>query len=119
MRCPSCQALTTSDDNYCRRCGASLRIIEVPAVAGESRAVTVWDDARPAVTQGVMLLAAGALLRFALGRAGRAVLSRAISSTLSSDESLDPRQIIPFVGGKTEARRGDEIEILWYRRSRR
>ncbi|MGI8554496.1 MAG: hypothetical protein ACR2PL_27460 [Dehalococcoidia bacterium] len=89
----------------------------MPSVASEARSVGVWDDAKPAVTQGVALLAAGAILRYLVGRTAKAALMRALTS---GEDGLDPRRIIPFTGGRSSSRNGGEdVEVIWYRRVRR
>jgi len=101
------------EDNFCRRCGTPTGIIDVPAVRGEARPPSIWEAAKPAVARGVVLLAAGAVLRFVVGRAGKALLSRAASGT-------NPLGRLAAAGGDRLARRsGDEIEMIWYRRTRR
>ena len=117
MPCSSCGMQLAAEDNYCRRCGVPLNVIAVPAVASEARAMTVWEEAKPAVARGIVLVAAGALLRAAIGWAGKAAFSRARSN---GQEGLDARRIIPFAGGRPGGKGGsEEIEILWYRRVRR
>ena len=81
--------------------------------------MTVWEEAKPAVRRGIALVAAGALLRYALGWAGKAALSRALAN---NQDSLGARQILPFIGtngNKPSGKRGtEEVEIVWYRRVR-
>jgi hypothetical protein len=116
MPCTACGVQVAIEDNYCRKCGVPLNVIDVPAVSSEARAMTVWEEAKPAVTRGVALIAAGALLRYAISWAGKAALAHALST---SQDSLDPRRIIPFGGSKGNGRRGsEEVEIVWYRRVR-
>lgn len=122
MVCRSCGMQIAIEDNYCRKCGVPLNVIDVPAVASEARSMTAWEEAKPAVTRGIALVAAGALLRYALGWAGKAALTRALST---NQDSLDPRQILPFIGSngntgnKPSGKRGtEEVEIVWYRRVR-
>lgn len=117
MHCPACNFATAPDDNYCRKCGTALAVIDVPAVSGEARAVTAWQEARPVVARGVMLLAAGAILRYLIGRTAKAALSGALTA---GGQAMDPRRLIPFTGGRTSSRYGgDEVEFFWYRRVRR
>ena len=116
MRCHDCDWPATIDDNFCRHCGASLRIIEVPVVRQEARSLTAWEEARPAVSQGIAILAAGALLRWVLSRAGRAAISRAVGA---GEDSLDARRIVPLLSGRGNRRDAAEVEVFWYRRIRR
>jgi hypothetical protein len=113
MQCLHCGLQLAFEDKFCRRCGTATGIIDVPAVAGPARPLSHWQELRPAVTRGVALLAAGALLRFVVGQAGRAVFSRAVSGS-------NPLNRLAAGGGDRLARRsGEEIEMIWYRRSRR
>jgi len=107
------------DDNFCRRCGAAVDIIDVPALRSEARSLSVWESAKPAVTQGVMLIAAGTVLRLLLGRTGRAMISRALFQGDSGGDSTGLRRLVPAGGDRTVRRNGEELEILWYRRVRR
>lgn len=114
MQCSQCGLQLALDDNFCRRCGAATNIIDVPAVRSEARPLTLWQNAKPAVARGVVLIAAGAMLRFVVGRAGRALVSRALS-----DDSDALRRLMPFRADHGSKDGGDELEILWYRRVRR
>lgn len=117
MSCLVCGVAIAVDDNYCRKCGAPLHVIDVPVVRSESRALTAWEGAKPAMARGMALLAAGALLRYVAGRAGKAVLGRALAP---SDGGLDPGRIISLAGARSPLHHGtEETEILWYRRVRR
>lgn len=117
MRCPACEVAVDLEDHYCRRCGATLNVINLPAVIHDSRAVSVWKETKPAVVRGVMVLAAGAVFRFVVRRAGRAAVSALIDP---GEGGLFPRRVMPFKGNEPSARNGaDEIEVLWYRRVRR
>jgi hypothetical protein len=55
-------------DNYCRKCGAAVEIVDVAVVRhGPAAPVsTLRAVALPAVTQGAAVIVAGALLRFAV-----------------------------------------------------
>jgi hypothetical protein len=95
----------------------ALCVIEVPAIAGESRAVTAWKETRPVVARSVLLLAAGALLRYLMGRAAKAAIGRALES---GSRGLALRRFVPFLGDTAPERQGgEEVELLWYRRVRR
>lgn len=84
MRCLACAIDLELDDNYCRRCGAPVRVVGV-AAAGEPAAVVhvgpstqalIVGAAKPLAT-GAAAVAAGALLRFAVRRAARGLLGAA------------------------------------------
>jgi hypothetical protein len=109
MHCSRCLLPIGSDDQFCRKCGSAVEIIDVPAVRGEARSMRVWRDVRPAVTRGVALVAAGAVLRVLVGQAIR---------ILSSRSAADNRSL-PFLNGRSINRGSEEIEVFWYRRIRR
>ncbi len=109
MYCSACDAPVASDDNYCRKCGMPVNVIDVPALRAQTTAVSTWAAARPALARGAALVAAGALLRVLIGPAVRAALPRAISG--------GSRRLLPL--GDPDAGIAEDIEILWYRRVRR
>jgi hypothetical protein len=115
MVCSGCGLQLSLDDNYCRRCGVPANIIDVPAVRGEARSLSAWESAKPAVAQGVLLIAAGAALRFLAGRTGRSLLGRVLFDAAENG----PHRLVPFSGERSARRGTDDIEILWYRRVRR
>jgi hypothetical protein len=113
MHCSRCSLPISPDDNFCRKCGTAVTVIDVPAVRREAVPARVWRAAPPALARGVALVAAGAMLRFALGQTARLLSSRSLA------DGDGGRKILPFSGGRSFARSGDEVEILWYRRVRR
>jgi zinc ribbon protein len=108
MHCSYCGLPMASEDNFCRKCGAAVDVIDVPAVRGEAVPARFWREARPALARGVALVAAGAVLRIVVGQAARLALGR---SLVAGDRS---RRLFPFSAGEG----AEEIEILWYRRVR-
>ena len=102
MRCRACQARLDYDDNYCRKCGAAVEILDIEVVrGGPVRPVTSLRAAAvPAVTSGATVIVAGALLRFAL----RQLLGR------------PSRGVFPF--GRRPLASGEVEEIFYYRRTR-
>jgi hypothetical protein len=109
MHCSACETPIAADDNYCRKCGMPVNIIDVPAVRAETTAVSTWNAAKPALVRGVALVAAGALLRALAGPIIRTALPRTFSG--------GRRDLLPLGGREAEA--AEDIEILWYRRIRR
>ena len=66
MRCTVCGAYGSLDDTYyCRRCGASLRNLRLPAgrhglpVKRSAAPPVLWRQAAPVLAQGAALVAAG------------------------------------------------------------
>jgi hypothetical protein len=82
MRCRACAILLDPDDNYCRKCGAPVRVLD-PAPAGERTPVVRVGPTAPALiagaaaplATGAAAVAAGALVRFALRRALRGLVA--------------------------------------------
>jgi len=66
MRCSNCNNLCSLDDNFCRKCGASLRNVRVPAARNGSQLPVAWRGAMPVVAQGVALLALTAVSQMLL-----------------------------------------------------
>lgn len=109
MYCSRCHVPIDSNDQFCRTCGSTIEVIDVPAVRGEARPARIWRDVSPAVARGVALVAAGAVLRIVVGQALRMVASRAGGNA---------RQL-PFLNGRSISHTSEEIEVFWYRRIRR
>lgn len=63
MRCSNCGALNSMDDNFCRRCGATLRNVRLPAARNGSNLPAVsrgGSSVLPAVAQGAAIFALSA-----------------------------------------------------------
>ena len=73
--CYSCGLPLDTDDNFCRRCGASLRA-SVPAVRG-AIAPAVWRPNVPPVVKGAAVMAAGTI--------GQYVFRRVVSGLLNGN----------------------------------
>jgi hypothetical protein len=81
MRCLACEIELDPEDNYCRKCGAPVRVVGAAAAepttavvrVGPSTPALIATAARPLAT-GAAAVAAGALLRFAVRRAARGLL---------------------------------------------
>ena len=86
MRCLTCAIDLDADDNYCRKCGAPVRVLGVTPVQSRATVVHVGPTApailataaRPLAT-GAAAVAAGALMRFAVRRAMRGLVGGAAS----------------------------------------
>jgi len=65
MQCRSCRARLNEADNYCRKCGAAVEIIEVEVVRRGPAlpAPTLREAALPVLTQGAAVIVAGTVLR--------------------------------------------------------
>ena len=65
MHCRACRARLNEADNYCRKCGAAVEVIEVEVVRrGPSLpAPTLREAALPVLTQGAAVIVAGTVLR--------------------------------------------------------
>jgi hypothetical protein len=77
MRCSNCGALSPQDDNFCRKCGATLRNVRLPAVRNGSNlpAPSRGGSVLPAMAQGAAIFAVSAafpiLVRVLASRAVR------------------------------------------------
>lgn len=106
MHCRSCHDRLEFNDNYCRKCGAAVDIVDVEVIrASQARQVaTLRAAALPVVAQGATMLLAGTLLRFAL----RQLVGR---------RDVVGRSLLPF--GRHAGAAGDVVEeIYYYRRTR-
>ncbi len=107
MDCRACHARLEYNDNYCRKCGAAVDIVEVEVIRSlPSRQVsavsTLRQAALPVVAQSATMLVAGTLVKFALQQ-------------LFARREASPRSLLPF--GRRAAD-GDFEELLYIRRSR-
>jgi hypothetical protein len=118
MRCRACEMPLDPDDNYCRKCGAPVRVLDATPVAVHSDAVTIAPSApallagaaRPLAT-GAAAVAAGALVRFALRQALRGLVRPARSA---APTPAAPSRAVTAQG---RGERFVEIaEVIWYRR---
>ncbi|HLZ70477.1 MAG TPA: hypothetical protein VKV26_11305 [Dehalococcoidia bacterium] len=107
MHCRSCRARLNEADNYCRKCGAAVEILDVEVVrrGPAAPAPTLREAALPMLTQGAAMIVAGALLRFAV----KHVLARQLSN-----------RGLPGLQRQRGASGGMVVEeLLYYRRVRR
>ena len=81
MRCRNCGNLCSLDDNFCRKCGASLRNVRVPAARNGSQLPVAWRSAMPVVAQGAAIFALGAGIRMLLRMLGRRAVQMPVSLT--------------------------------------
>ncbi len=81
MRCSNCGGLSSLDDNFCRKCGATLRNVRLPTVRNGSNlpAVSHGGNMLPAMAQGAAIFALSAafpiLVRVLTSRAVRLPLA--------------------------------------------
>ena len=100
MRCSNCGNLCALDDNFCRKCGASLRNVRVPAARNGSQLPVAWRSAMPVVAQGAAIFALGAAIRMLL----RMLSRRAVHLPAS----LIRRQPAKKKASRLPARKGEE-----------
>ena len=106
MDCRACHARLEFNDNYCRKCGAAVDIVDVEVVrTTQARQVaTLRAAAMPVVAQGATMIVLGTLLKFAF----RQLLGRRDSGA---------RSLLPF-GRRDGPAQGEIVEELYYRRTR-
>ncbi len=102
MRCSNCGNLCSLDDNFCRKCGTSLRNVRVPAARNGSQLPVAWRSAMPVVARGAAIFALGAAIRMLLGMVGR----RAVQVPAS----LAKRQPAKKKASRLPARKDGEAE---------
>src|SRR5436190_2182051 len=72
--CGACQFTLDTEDNFCRRCGASVAPSQLPAVRGTTLP-TVWQPQISPVVKGAAVMAAGTVGQFVLRRVVASVLA--------------------------------------------
>jgi hypothetical protein len=76
MNCPTCGSLATIEDNFCRRCGTSVRNSRLPVERAPAQPPALLHRAAPVVVRASALMVAGFvaewLLRSATKKAVRA-----------------------------------------------
>jgi hypothetical protein len=102
MRCSNCGNLCSLDDNFCRKCGASLRNVRVPAARNGSQLPVAWRGAMPVVARGAAVFALGAVIQMLLRMVGR----RAVQLPAS----LARRQPAKKKANRLPARKDEEDE---------
>jgi hypothetical protein len=97
--CPECASILDVDDNFCRRCGASISARHLPSVRGPV-AATIWQPRVPRVMKGAAVMAAGTVGQYIVRRlvrnvigGGNARASRALRRR-PDDGMIDDAQII-------------------------
>ena len=86
MRCSNCDNLCSLDDNFCRKCGASLRNVRVPAARNGSQLPVAWRGAMPVVVQGVALLALTAVSQMLVRELARHPVADFVSQPADLEE---------------------------------
>jgi len=74
MRCSNCGVLCSLDDNFCCKCGATLRSVRLPAVRNGSQLPAVSRSVVPAMAQGAAIFALSAVFPILV----RVLASRAV-----------------------------------------
>jgi hypothetical protein len=99
--CSACDFGLDTDDNFCRRCGASAVLPKVPAIRAASLP-TVWQPQVSPVVKGAAVMAAGTV--------GQFVLRRVVSGLLGTG-THKPRSIKIRRGGDRDGM-VDEAQII-------
>ena len=76
MRCSNCGGLSSLDDNFCRKCGTTLRNVRLPGARNGAQlpAVSRGGSVLPAMAQGAAIFALSAAFPFLV----RVLASRAV-----------------------------------------
>ena len=125
MRCDTCDILLDAEDNYCRKCGAPVQLVQVPAVREVQPPALFRSTAAPLAT-GAAAVAATALLKWVLGQAVRSIVAegrpRREPRTTHLPSAAGRRALArrePAVSApQSNAREPKQVvEIFWYRRT--
>ncbi len=100
MRCRNCGNLCSLDDNFCRKCGTSLRNVRMPAARDSSQLPVAWRSAMPVVAQGAAV--------FALGAAAQMLLRMLGKRAVQLPTSLVKRQMAKKKTSRLPVRKGEE-----------
>ena len=108
MRCSNCGGLSSLDDNFCRKCGATMRNVRLPAARNGSQlpAVSRGSNVLPAMAQGAAIFALSAAFPILV----RVLASRVVRLPLVL---VRPFLRLPSVSTKKAARlpvRREELE---------
>ena len=122
IQCRGCGLTLGDEDNYCRRCGAAVRVVEITTARSEpltlpSPQAVIAATAAPLAT-GVAAIAAGAIVRFAVKQAVRALVSGSGRAAVRGLTTTTPRAAVPR---EPEAPAPPAVptqitEVFWYRR---
>ncbi|MGQ9572161.1 MAG: zinc ribbon domain-containing protein [Dehalococcoidia bacterium] len=116
MRCSNCGNVCSFDDNFCRKCGASLRNVRVPAARNGSQLPVAWQSAVPVVAQGAAIVALGAVIQMLLRALGRRAVR--LPALLTGRQPAKKASRFPVRKGEGEEPEGsyDVQETLFLRR---
>lgn len=114
MRCETCEFLLDVGDNYCRKCGESVKIALLPAVRTVQPPALFRSTAAPLAT-GAAAVAATAVLRWAVGQAVRSLVAGGRSKRIEPT----PRRVLSRRESVSAGQSRDRgvVEIFWYRRT--
>jgi len=117
MRCSNCGNLCSLDDNFCRKCGASLRNVRVPAARNGSQLPVVWRNAMPVVARGAAIVALGAGIRMLLRMVGRRAVQLPVLRTKEQPAKRRASRLPARKDGETEPEGSYAVqETLFLRR---
>lgn len=89
MNCPTCASPATLDDNFCSRCGASIRNSRLPVKRAPAQPPALLRQAAPVVVRASALMAAGLVAEWLL----RAATKKAVSVPFQARKKAKARAI--------------------------
>ena len=120
MRCETCDILLDAEDNYCRNCGAAVRLETAPVVRQGAQPPALFRSTAAPLATGAAAVAATALLRWAVGQAVRGLFAedRPRRDPEPRSRALARREASPVTSQPARNPR-EMIEVFWYRRTTR
>jgi hypothetical protein len=119
MRCETCDILLDADDNYCRNCGAAVRVETMSVVRQTAQPPALFRSTVAPLATGAAAVAATALLRWAIGQAVRGLLTDDRSQRVVPKGRAVGRRDAGSEAVPSGRNVWETVEIFWYRRTGR
>lgn len=121
MRCETCDILLDAEDNYCRNCGAAVRVETAPVLRQSAQPPALFRSTAAPLATGAAAVAATALLRWALGQAVKGLFAddRPRREAEPKSRALARREASPAGSQPVRSNPREMIEVFWYRRTTR
>lgn len=126
MLCKDCSGPYAPTDNFCRRCGAALPVVALPALAADRALSLPWRPSKPTLVRGIAGLLLGAVAQLARREIRRRFFSPSVPTKAKQDASSSKK--LPVKRGESQpSPLGDEqtghiiseTVVFWERQIRR